>query len=100
MGQAELRALMEFLVGRVTLAGGGAHGARTIAFAEPSEEEMTAAGLDASLSAAVREAPWWAEMAAEIVETPDFCAADEPAEMVLEFARDVAREYVRKRVTL
>jgi hypothetical protein len=100
MGPAELRALMEFLVARVALAGAGAHGERTIAFAAPDEDEMAAAGLDASLCAAVRGAPWWEEMAAEVVETPDFCAADEPAETVLEFARDVVREYLRKRVPL
>lgn len=100
MGQGELRALMEFLVGRVTLAGGGAHGERTIAFAAPGEEEMVAAGLDPALCAAVYGAPWWDDMAAEVVETPQFCAADEPAQTVLEYARDVVREYLRKRVTL
>lgn len=100
MGPDELRALMDYLVGRVTLAGGGAHGERTVAFAPPGEEGMAAAGLDPVLSRAVRRAPWWDEMASEIVETPEFCSSDEAPATVLEYARDVVREYLRKRVTL
>ena len=46
------------------------------------------------------EAPWWDEMVADIVETPAMCEPDDPPEQVLEYARDVVSEYIRKRARL
>ena len=40
------------------------------------------------------------EMTADIVETPDLCEASDPPQQVLEYAKDVVSEYLRKRVQL
>ena len=72
----------------------------TIRFATPSEHEVAAAGLDADGYRNLVGAPWWNEMVTDIVETPELCEPDDAPELVLEYARDVVSEYVRKRATL
>ncbi len=41
---------------------------------------------------------WWAEMTTDIVETPDFAEPGESPDQVLQYARDVVKEYVAKRL--
>ena len=41
---------------------------------------------------------WWSEMVTDVVETPEFSDPGESAEQVLEYARDVIKEYVAKRL--
>ncbi|MCI5137127.1 MAG: DUF2065 domain-containing protein, partial [Candidatus Electrothrix sp. AR1] len=45
-------------------------------------------------------ASWWEEMVTDIIETPDFCEPDESPQQVLEYAKDVVSDYIRKRVSL
>jgi len=93
----DLRRIITWLQDRVTLTEAGSC---RIAFAVPSAAEMAAAGLHPEGIAQVRGAPWWDEMVADVVETPDLCDGDDPPQQVLAFARDVIAEYVRKRVRL
>ena len=39
-------------------------------------------------------------MVEEIVETPVICDPDDPPDLILEYARDVVSEYIRKRFDL
>ena len=100
MSPDELRAVMEFLRRKVSLKDGGAAGAVTIAFEAPSPDELEQAGLNAEGCRPILEAPWWDEMVSDIVETPDMCDPDDAPEQVLEYARDVVSEYIRKRAEI
>ena len=71
-----------------------------IGFENPALAEMVQAGLDSAGCRQILEAPWWDEMVADIVETPAMCEPDDPPEQVLEYARDVVSEYIRKRARL
>lgn len=93
----DLRRIIAWLQERVTLA---RPGSTAVAFVPPSAAEMEAAGLNADGVARVRGAPWWEEMVADILETPDLCDPADPPEQVLAYARDVIAEYIRKRVAL
>ncbi len=93
----DVRRIITWLESRVTL---GPAGSRHIAFPVPSAADMAAAGLHPEGIAQVRGAPWWDDMVADILETPNLCHQDDPPEQVLAFARDVIGEYVRKRVRL
>jgi len=96
----ELRAIMDFLRQRVLLEGGGADGEVAIAFDAPSADEMARAGLNPEGCRQILDAPWWDEMATDVVETPEMCDPEDPPEQVLEYARDVVSEYLRKRAKL
>jgi hypothetical protein len=96
----ELRAIMDFLRQRVRLKDAEPGRAPTIAFDAPTVEDMIAAGLDAEGSGRILAAPWWDEMVEDIIETPDMCEEDDTPEQVLEYARDVISEYIRKRAEL
>ena len=39
----------------------------------------------------------WDEMVTDIIETPDFCDPGDSPQQVLEYARDVVSDYIRKR---
>jgi hypothetical protein len=41
---------------------------------------------------------WWTEMVTDIVQTPDYAEPGEGPQQVLEYARDVVKEYVAKRL--
>lgn len=96
----ELRAIMTFLQQRVRLKDGDAPGEVGIRFDAPTSEEMTRAGLDPEGCRQIVGATWWDEMVADIVETPEMCDSGDPPEQILEYARDVVDEYIRKRVKL
>ncbi len=61
---------------------------------------MTAAGLHPEGCRRLLAAPWWDEMVADIVETPQLCDPDTPPETILRWARDVPGEWIRKRFPL
>jgi hypothetical protein len=96
----ELRAIVDFLRRRVRLEDRGADGAVTIGFDAPGDDELGGAGLNLAGCRQILDAPWWDEMVADIVETPEMCDPGDPPEQILEYARDVVSEYVAKRVTL
>jgi hypothetical protein len=96
----ELRAIMEFLKERVHLKEPRSEGEAQIGFDAPSLDEMAAAGLNPEGCRQILEAPWWGEMVTDIVETPELCEPGEAPAQVLDYARDVVADYIRKRVKL
>ena len=96
----ELRAIMDFLKQQVRLKSPGPEGGVAIGFDPPTVDEMADAGLDADGSRQVREAPWWEEMVDDIVGTPELCEPGDSTEQVLEYAKDVVADYIRKRTKL
>jgi hypothetical protein len=100
MTAEELRAIMAYLRERVRLGPEEAETPVLITFDGPSEDEMLAAGLQAEGVRQILRAPWWEEMVTDITETPDFCDPGDSPQRVLDFARDVVSDYIRKRVPL
>jgi hypothetical protein len=100
MTPEELRAIMEFLKDKVQLKDPGTEGEVEIGFEPPTVDEMAQSGLNPDGCRQILEAPWWGEMVTDIVETPELCEPGEPPAQVLEYARDVVSDYIRKRVKL
>lgn len=96
----ELRDIMEYLRQRVRLKAEHAEGAVAVEFDVPTAEGMAEAGLDPQGSARILAAPWWDEMVEDIIDTPEMCEPDDSSAQVLDYARDVVSEYVRKRAEL
>lgn len=93
----DLRAIMTYLRDKVEL---DTPYPIQLKFQAPTEDEMIQAGLNAEGVHQILSAGWWEEMVTDIIETPDFCEPDEPMEQVLEYAKDVVSDYLRKRVEL
>ena len=96
----ELRAIMDFLMTRVRLMEPGEDGEAAIEFDAPTADEMARAGLNPEGSRQILDASWWEEMVIDIIDTPEMCDPDDPPEQVLQYARDVVSEYIRKRAEL
>ena len=96
----ELRAIMDFLRGKVHLEDRQADAAVAIGFDVPAVGDMERAGLNLEGCRQILGAPWWDEMVTDIVETPEMCDPRDPPEQVLEYARDLVSEYIRKRAKL
>jgi hypothetical protein len=96
----DLRKIISFLKGRVSIGGEKAEDPVQIVFDAPDLAEMVGAGLDEKGSKEVLDSEWWNEMVSDIIETPDFCESDDPPEQVLMYAQDVVMDYLRKRVKI
>jgi hypothetical protein len=96
MNNDEIKRLYEWIQTRVAL-GKDADNV-TILFDEPTPRDFEDQGFGAEAISLTLESGWWAEMAADIVETPDYAEPGESPEQVLKYARDVVVEYVRKRL--
>lgn len=92
----ELQSIMTYLMERVFLESQEAESQVIITFNVPTEEEMIDAGLNAEGVKRILCVPWWEDMVADIIETPDMCDPDESPQQVLEYAKDVVSEYIRK----
>jgi hypothetical protein len=97
MTPEELRAIMAYLRERVHLGPKEAKGPVLITFHGPTEGEMIGAGLNAEGVKQILHVPWWEEMVADIIETPDFCDPNDSPQHILEYAKDVVSDYIRKR---
>ena len=100
MTAEELRAIMAYLMERVLLDRDESKNPIVITFLSPSKEEMIRAGLNPEGVKAILHAPWWEEMITDIIETPEYCEPNESSQQVLEYARDVVSDYIRKRFPL
>ena len=100
MTPEELRAIMTYLRDKVELSTDDAENPIVINFFAPSAEKMIDAGLNAEGVNEILSASWWEEMVTDIIETPDFCDPEDSSEQVLEYAKDVISDYIRKRVKL
>jgi hypothetical protein len=94
MTKDEIRKLMVWIESRVELAADGVG----IAFDEPGSADFRARGFDDEVIAATLGSSWWAEMATDIVETPEYAEPGESPDQILGYARDVVSEYIRKRL--
>jgi hypothetical protein len=97
MTPEELRAIMNYLRDRVHLQ---AEVPLTISFQTPTTDEMIQAGLNAEGTRRILAVSWWDEMVEDIIETPEMCDPEDSPQQVLEYARDVISEYIRKRFPL
>lgn len=91
----DLRRLMEYLQQRVHMSD-----VRSVTFELPDEGTMVEAGLHPDAAHQLLTASWLDEMLSDIRETPDYCTPEEDSEQVLQYARDVVVEYLRKRFVL
>ena len=96
----ELRSIITFLRERTEIEHEKTKEGVFITFNAPSLDEMAGAGLNIEGARRILEAEWWNEMVTDIIETPEFCEQEDPPEQVLEYAKDVVSDYLRKRVTL
>lgn len=100
MSPEDLRAIISFIRERVSLGEKKSNNQIEVTFNAPDLAVMTNAGLNAEGSKEILDAGWWDEMVSDIIETPDFCESDDSPEQVLEYAKDVVTDYLRKRVEL
>ena len=96
MDEAEIRRLYQWIQSRVALA--DTPGEVAITFAEPTAADFAAEGFDDEAVRLTHGSSWWSEMAADIVETPEYAEPGESRQQILEYARDVVKEYVAKRL--
>ena len=96
MEKEDIKRLYAWIQERVTLDDAATE--VTITFEEPSEEDFTGADFDQEAVDLTLRSGWWPEMVADILETPDFAEPGESPQQILEYARDVVQEYVRKRL--
>ena len=92
----EIRRMYEWIQGRVTLA--DSTDGIAITFDEPNSDEFREKDFESEAVERTLGSDWWAEMVTDIVETPDFAEPNESPEQVLQYARDVVKEYVAKRL--
>lgn len=100
MTSDELRSIIACLRERVGVDPEKKEGSVVVTFNAPSLNDMAGAGLNMEGSKNILEAEWWDEMVTDIIETPDFCEAEDPPYQVLEYAKDVVSDYLRKRIIL
>lgn len=96
MKREEIRQAMESLAATVAVT--EENGAIRIRFERPTREGLLALGVTGELADRISRAAWLDEMTTDVIETPEFCDPGAGAEEVLGYARDVVREYVRKRL--
>lgn len=92
----EIRRMYQWIQKRVNLA--DATDGVAIVFDEPGPDDFKTAGFEPEAVELTLESDWWSEMVTDVVETPEFSDPGESAEQVLEYARDVIKEYVAKRL--
>jgi hypothetical protein len=100
MTPEELRSMMEYLRKEVRLGPKESKSPVVITFLAPTEEEMISAGLNAEGVKRLLKVPWWDELVTDIIETPEYCDPSDSPQQVLEYARDVISDYIRKRFPL
>ena len=92
----EIKRMYEWIQKRVNLAMDG--DGIVITFDEPGSGDFTEEGFGSEAVELTLHSDWWAEMATDIVETPDYAEPNESPEQVLAYARDVVKEYIGKRL--
>jgi len=93
----QLRDIVQYLQSRVRL---HPDRDREIVFDPIDLRTEAVEGLDLATVERLAAVPWWSEMVADILETPEFAEPEATAEVILGYARDVVQEYVWKRFPL
>jgi hypothetical protein len=100
MTPEELRSIMAYLRKEVSLGPKDTESPVVITFLAPTEEDMIDAGLNAEGVKRLLQVSWWDEMVTDIIETPEYCDPNDSPQQVIEYARDVVSDYIRKRFPL
>jgi len=96
MNKDEIKRMYEWIQDRVSLDEDSND--ITIIFDEPDPDDFADADFDPELVELTLDSDWWEEMVADVVEAPDYAEPNDSPDQVLEYARDVVREYVAKRL--
>lgn len=96
MTPEEIRAMISYLRERVQIKSGETKSPVVITFLAPTKEEMISAGLNTKGVEWILNVPWWEEMVSDIIETPEYCDSSDSAQQILEYAKDVITDYIRK----
>jgi hypothetical protein len=96
MEKEQIIRLHEWFQGRITLDEGA--DAVKVIFNEPAAEDFKKEGFDEETVNLTIKSDWWAKMVTDVIETPDFAESDETPEQILQYARDLVVEYIRKRL--
>ena len=96
MEKSEITRLYGWIQERVRLVSGSDE--PVIAFDAPTADDFREQGFDDQAIAQTLGAGWWPEMVIDVIETPEFAEPDESPDQVLQYARDVVLEYIRKRL--
>ena len=96
MEDSEIRRMYEWIQKRVTLA--DSTDGIAVTFDQPGPEDFEEAGFASEAVELTLSSDWWEEMVTDIIETPEYAEPGEGPERVLEYARDVVKEYVAKRL--
>ncbi len=96
MDKDEIKRLYEWIQSRVTLDDQG--DGIAVSFEEPDPDDFSDADFDPEVVELTLDSDWWEEMVVDIIETPDYAEPHESPDQVLEYARDVVKEYVAKRL--
>lgn len=92
----DIRRALQLLMDRVSVEPGEGE-ACVVRFPVPQRDDLVNAGLSEAVADRIVGAEWFDEMVEAVIETPEFCDAGDPPEMVLRFARDAIQEYIYKR---
>jgi hypothetical protein len=96
MDADEIKRMYEWIQSRVKLA--DTTDGIAITFDEPGADDFEEARFASEAVELTLGSDWWAEMVTDIIETPDYAEPGEGPQQVLEYARDVVKEYVAKRL--
>ena len=96
MDADEIKRMYEWIQSRAKLA--DTTDGIAITFDEPSADDFEEAGFASEAVELTLGSDWWTEMVTDIVKTPDYAEPGEGPQQVLEYARDVVKEYVAKRL--
>jgi len=97
MLRENIRDAVDLLMDRVILTRSD-DGSCQVSFADLDRDAMITLGIAETIADRLASAAWWSEMLDDVAETPDFCEPDDTPEQVLQYARDVVKEYVAKRL--
>lgn len=97
LDRAQIMRAMDVLASRVTVER-SSDGECCIRFEDLDRDGMTSLGIAPDLADRLAACSWWREMVDDVLETPEFCEPNVDPDEVLEYARDVVREYLRKRL--
>jgi hypothetical protein len=96
MDADEIKRLYEWIQKRVTLA--DTTDGIAVTFDEPNADDFVEAGFESEAIERTLNSDWWEEMATDIIETPEYAEPGEGPKQILQYARDVVKEYVAKRL--
>lgn len=100
MTKADIQSIIIFLQERVLLDKEGPDNRVSIKFIIPTQEEMKISHLNEDLAQQILSSDWCNDMTNDIIETPEFCDPDDSPQQILKYAKDVAAEYIMKRVLI